>query len=167
MSIKQVLEGFMGFQNIRVICSPPNWYQFTQSLPPTDAKYQNAPYQRSNGHFQMTLLDQRVNITIIFSFYSIYVTYWFRPEDSVAICLLVQKIQGPEICDVNNQNSPQRRSNGHFQMALFDQRVNIKINISFCSIYVTYSLRPNDITAIWWLVQEIQGPEISELSNLA
>ena len=74
-SIKQVLEGFMGFQNTRVICSPPNWYQFTQSLPPTDAKYQNAPYQRSNGHFQMTLFDQRVNITIIFSFYSIYVTY--------------------------------------------------------------------------------------------
>ena len=106
MSIKQVLEeGFMCFQNMRVICSPPNWYQFTQS-PPTDAKYQNAPYQSSNGHFQMTLFDQMVNITIIFPFYSIYVTYWFRPEDLIAICLLVQKIQGHEICFVNNQNSP-------------------------------------------------------------
>ena len=52
-------------------------------------------------------------------------------------------------------------------MTLFDQQANIKINISFCSIYVTYSLRPNDITAILWLVQEIQGPEISDLSDLA
>ena len=42
---------------------------------------QNTPYLRSYGHFQMTLFDQRVNIKIIFSFYSIYITYVFRSED--------------------------------------------------------------------------------------
>ena len=42
---------------------------------------QNTPYLRSYGHFQMTLFDQRVNIKIIFSFYSIYITYLIRSED--------------------------------------------------------------------------------------
>ena len=52
-------------------------------------------------------------------------------------------------------------------MMLFDQRVNSKIVFSFCSIYVTYIFRPKDLATICLLVQEIQGPEICELSNLA
>ena len=64
---------------------------------------QNTPYLRSYGHFQMTLFDQRVNIKIIFSFYSIYITYVFRSEDLTPEWLLCQEIQGPKIIDVNNQ----------------------------------------------------------------
>ena len=52
-------------------------------------------------------------------------------------------------------------------MTLFHQRVNIQIIFSVYSIYVTYLLRPVDLTDIWLLVKEIQGPEICELSNLA
>ena len=81
MSFMQGLEkGFQGFQNIRVIGGPPKWCQVMRSpkLVPND---QNTPYLRSYGHFQMTLFDQRVNIKIIFSFNSIYITYLFRSED--------------------------------------------------------------------------------------
>ena len=83
MSIMQGLEeGFQGFQNIRVIGGPPKWYQVMRStkLVPNTSN-QNAPYLRLYGHFQMTLFDQRVNIKIIFSFYSIYITYLFKSED--------------------------------------------------------------------------------------
>ena len=81
MSIMQGLEeGFQGFQNIRVIGGPPKWYQVMRS-PKLVRDNQNTPYLRSYGHFQMTLFDQRVNIEIIFSFYSIYITYLFRSED--------------------------------------------------------------------------------------
>ena len=52
-------------------------------------------------------------------------------------------------------------------MTLFDLRVNIEIIFSVYSIYVTYLFRHVDLTAIWLLVQEIQGPEICEMSNLA
>ena len=50
----------------------------------------------------MTLFHQRVNIEIIFSVYSIFVTYLFRPVDLTDILLLVQEIQGPEICEMSN-----------------------------------------------------------------
>ena len=53
-----------------------------------------------------------------------------------------------------------------FQMTLFHQRVNIQIIFSVYSIYVAYLLRPVDNTDINFLVTEIQGPEICELSNL-
>ena len=43
-------------------------------------------------------------------------------------------------------------------MTLFHQRVNIQIIFSVYSIYVTYLLRPVDLTDIWLLVKEIQGP---------
>ena len=83
MSIMQRLEeGFQGFQNIRVIGGPPKWNQVMRSpkLVPNTSN-QNTPYLRSYGHFQMTLFDQRVNIKIKVSFYSIYITYLFRSED--------------------------------------------------------------------------------------
>ena len=103
MSIMQGLEeGFQGFQNIRVIDGPPKWYQVMRS-PKLVPNNQNTPYLRSYGHFQMTLFDQRVNIKIIFSFYSIYITYSFRSEDLTPGWLLCQEIQGPKIIDVNNQ----------------------------------------------------------------
>ena len=56
---------------------------------------------KANGHFQITLFDQRVNTKLIFSFCSIYVTYFFRPKDLNAVSC--QEIIGPEISDVNNQ----------------------------------------------------------------
>ena len=37
----------------------------------------------------MTIFDQTVNITIIFSVYSIYITYLFRPVNSTDVWLLV------------------------------------------------------------------------------
>ena len=70
-------------------------------------------------------------------------------------------------CPIWHEKGPTHRSNGHFQMTLFDLRVNIEIIFSVYSIYVTYLFRPVDLTAIWLLVQEIQGPEICEMSNLA
>ena len=65
----------------------------------------------------------------------------------------------------NNQNAPYLSSNGHFQMTLFVQRVNIKTICSIHSIYVTYLFRHMDLTDIWLLVQEIQGPEIWEFGT--
>ena len=103
MSIMQGLEeGFQGFQNIGVIGGPPKWYQVMRS-PKLVPNNLNTPYLRSYGHFQMTLFDQRVNIRIIFSSYSIYITYLFRSEDLTPGLLLCQEIQGPKIIDVNNQ----------------------------------------------------------------
>ena len=79
MSIMRGLEeGFQGFQNIRVIGGPPKWYQVMGS-PKLVPNNQNAPYLRSYGHFQVTIFDQTVNITVIYSVYSIYITNLFRP----------------------------------------------------------------------------------------
>ena len=89
MSIMRGLEeGFQGFQNIRVIGGPPKWYQVMRS-PKLVPNNQNPPYLRSYGHFQMTIFDQTVNITIIFSVYSIYITYLFRPVNSTDVWLFL------------------------------------------------------------------------------
>ena len=56
----------------------------------------------SYDHFQITLLDLQVNIEIWFSVYSIYVTYLFWHEEFNCYWLLVQDIQGTEMCEWSN-----------------------------------------------------------------
>ena len=95
-------KGVPGLSKYKGYWWSPKWYQVMRS-PKLVPNNENAPYLRSYGHFQMTLYDQRVNIKIIFSFYSIYITYLFRSEDLTPGWLLCQEIQGPKIIDVNNQ----------------------------------------------------------------
>ena len=131
----------------------------------------------------MTLFDQRVNIKMTFSVYSIYVTYLFRSKDLATVWFLVPDIQSykiqisimqgleegfkgfqnirviggfhnwyqfvwsPQLVP-NKQNVPYLRSNSHLQMTVFDQRVNIRIIYFFHGIYVTYSFRSKDLTAV-------------------
>ena len=49
----------------------------------------------------MTLYVLKSNVKMIFSVYSIYVRYVFRP-DLATVWLLVQERQGPEICELPN-----------------------------------------------------------------